>query len=388
MIGPVPPPYGGVGAIFKAMLESELGDHFRITVVDTSKKDAREIVSDSSVSLRDAWYLARLLVGLARTLRRERADVAFLTPVADHSLLREAIGVRLARLAGAGVVCQFHARYQGELFVTGSRLARRLLGRMLAPADRILLLSEGLRRYFSADFPAAKTGVLSNFVDTRPYLPLPVPRPRPADGRSTVFFLGRLSEQKGVWDLLAAVEPVARAIPGARFRLGGVAEFPEVERAIRSAIAERGLGDRVELLGTITGEAKLAAFAAADVFCLPSHLENQPVVILEAMAAGLPVVATRTGVVDEMLTDGEHGLLVPVRDRAALAAALIRLLGDGAERARQGHAGRERARRDYDRAVAIRRLVGELESVAGARRRGRGAAGRAGRAAAGQAGAR
>jgi glycosyltransferase involved in cell wall biosynthesis len=363
MIGPVPPPYGGVGAVFKSFLDSELRDHFRITVVDTSKKDAREVVSDSRVSLRDALYLAKTLAELAVKVARERPDVAFMTPVGDHSLIREALSVRILKLRGVPVVCQFHARYEGELFVTGRRWARRFLGPLLAPADRILLLSEGLRRYFSPDFAPDRTGVLTNFVDSALYSGLP--RPGPAGDGPTVFFLGRLSEPKGLWDLLAAVRPVAERIPDVRFVIGGTAEFPVVEAEIARVTAELGLGARVVFPGTLTGERKLAAFAGADVFCLPSHLENQPVVLLEAMAAGLPVVSTRVGTIPELVTDGVEGFLIAPRDRAALTTQLIRLLADPSLGAAMGARGRARVAAEFDRRVVVERLVAELRALAG-----------------------
>ena len=367
MVGPVPPPYGGVGAVFQSFLDSELKEHFRITVVDTSKKDAREIVSDSRVSLRDGLYLGKTLAELVLKLLRERPDVAFLTPVGDHSLLREAACVRLLKFSGARVVCQFHARYEGELFVTGRRWARRFLGPLLQPADRILVLSEGLKRYFSRDFTPARVGVLTNFVDATPYLSLPVPRPRRA--HLTVFFLGRLSEAKGVWDLLETVDAVTAAIPEVRFVFGGTAEFPAVEAAIRRYTAEHGLADRVEFPGVLTGERKLAAFAAADCFCLPSHLENQPVVLLEAMAAGLPILSTKVGTIPEIVTSGAEGLLVAPRDRSALTRALVRLLSDPELRAIMGARGRARVQAEFDRPVVVRRLVAELAAQAGGMRR-------------------
>ncbi len=368
VIGPVPPPYGGVGATVKTMLESELGEQFRITVVDTSKKDAREIVSDSRIYLRDGVYLLRTAIELGWKLARQRPDLAFLTPVADHSLLREALFVRMARLAGAGVVCQFHARYEGEFFITGARWARRLLGRLLGPADRILLLSDGLRRYFAPDFTDDKTGVLGNFIDTTGYRTQPLPRP--ARTGCTIFFLGRLSEQKGVWDLLQVIEPILAAAPDTRFVFGGVAEFAEVEREITEFITAHDLARQITLLGTVTGEAKLRAFAEADIFCLPSHLENQPIVLVEAMTAGLPVVSTRVGTIPEMIEEGEHGLLVNPRDRQGLAAALLRLLGDAELRQTMGNNGRQRALGEFDRRVAVARLTDELNAVH-ARRRGR-----------------
>ena len=366
MVGPVPPPYGGVGAVFQSFLDSELKDHFRITVVDTSKKDAREIVSDSRVSLRDGLYLGKTLADLMLKLLRARPDVAFMTPVGDHSLLREAACLRLLKLSGARVVCQFHARYEGELFVTGRPWARRWLGPLLGPADRILVLSEGLRRYFTRDFQPTRMGVLTNFVDAAPYLALPVPRP--LRDRLTVFFLGRLSEPKGVWDLLETVTAVTAAIPHARFVLGGTAEFSAVDAAIRRYTVERGLADKVEFPGTLTGERKLAAFAAADCFCLPSHLENQPVVLLEAMAAGLPIVSTQVGTIPEIVQDGAEGLLIAPRDRPALTQALIRLLSDSELRTRMGARGRARVQSEFDRPVVVKRLVAELQALAGGHR--------------------
>jgi glycosyltransferase involved in cell wall biosynthesis len=182
-----------------------------------------------------------------------------------------------------------------------------------------------------------------------------------------VFFLGRLSEPKGVWDLLHAAEPVLAQAPNTRFVLGGVAEFPQVEREIRSFIAARGLTERVALPGTLRGEDKLAAFGAADLFCLPTHLDNQPVVLLEAMAAGLPIVSTRVGVIPEMMVDGEHGLLIPPGDRGQLVDALVRLLGDDLARARMGALGRAWAAAEFDRRVVIAKLMGEIEAVHRAR---------------------
>jgi len=210
--------------------------------------------------------------------------------------------------------------------------------------------------------------VLANFVDTTEYAALPLPRP--ARTACTVFFLGRLSAQKGLFDLLDAVRPVVAKAPGTRFLFGGVAEFDSVDREIEAFVAAHDLGPHVEFLGTVTGAAKLAAFAAADIFCLPSHLENQPVVLIEALAAGLPVVATRVGVIDEMVADGEAGFLIAPGDRTGLVAALVNLAADPELRAAMGARGRARATREYDRAVAIAHLVGELRAVH-ARRRGR-----------------
>jgi hypothetical protein len=108
--------------------------------------------------------------------------------------------------------------------------------------------------------------------------------------------------------------------------------------------------------------------AAADIVLLPSRVEGRPLALLEAHAAGRPVVATRVGGVGEIVVDGQTGLLVPPRDPAQLATAIVHLLTDDATREVMGRASRIRAIAHFDHRRAIRRLGGSLEPLA---RRGR-----------------
>jgi glycosyltransferase involved in cell wall biosynthesis len=122
-----------------------------------------------------------------------------------------------------------------------------------------------------------------------------------------------------------------------------------------AALIERhGLSDRVRLVGRMTSDGVAAELAAADVLVAPSvptrsgKREGIPVVLMEAMATGLPVVASRLSGIPELVTDGVDGLLVPPGDDEALADALARLADDRALRERLGTAGRETVLRDFD----------------------------------------
>jgi glycosyltransferase involved in cell wall biosynthesis len=134
------------------------------------------------------------------------------------------------------------------------------------------------------------------------------------------------------------MERVVRHCPDARLILVG--EGPE-RRRIEEEISRRRLGSFVRLLGLRGDVARL--LAAADVFLLTSISEGIPVTLIEAMAARLPIVATNVGGVSEVVQHRQTGLLAPAGDDAALAGALIRLLGDEAERHRLGNRGFERA---------------------------------------------
>jgi glycosyltransferase involved in cell wall biosynthesis len=147
-------------------------------------------------------------------------------------------------------------------------------------------------------------------------------------------------EAKGVRELLAA----ARNLPGARFTLVGPEE-PSFTATIRDAVA--ALGERVRVLPAQPREEIFRLYREADVFVLPTWREGFPNVVVEAMAAGLPVVATPVGAIAEIVEDGRTGLLVPVKDAAALEAALGRLIDDAGLRRSLGAAGRARVEAVY-----------------------------------------
>lgn len=146
-----------------------------------------------------------------------------------------------------------------------------------------------------------------------------------ANDERIVLTVGRLSREKAQVDLLAAFRHFQDAAAGISSRLIIVGDGPERE-SLEAATRAAGLGERVIFTGQIS-EVQLY-YAAADVFALPSHSEGSPYVLLEAMAANLPIVATAVGGVPETLADNESALLVPVNDPQAMAAAITRVLTD------------------------------------------------------------
>jgi glycosyltransferase involved in cell wall biosynthesis len=115
----------------------------------------------------------------------------------------------------------------------------------------------------------------------------------------------------------------------------------------------------IDLMGAVPPEDMPAVYAEADIFCLPSWWEAMPLSLLEAMAAGLPVVASAVGDVPRAVDDEVSGMLVPPRDPTRLAAALVCLLLDPQMRERQGRAGRERAEREF----SVERTIDALDTV-------------------------
>ncbi len=163
-----------------------------------------------------------------------------------------------------------------------------------------------------------------------------------------VLAVGRLSKEKAHAD---AIEAIA-LLKDLSIQMVLVGDGPEREALIALA---RNKGVALTMAGQISDVAPY--FAAADVFVLPSHSEGSPNVLLEAMAAGLPVVATAVGGVPDTVTDGEQALLVPAAQPQAMADAIRRLLTDGDLALRLGTSARERAAAQFSPEARVRRIA-------------------------------
>ena len=211
------------------------------------------------------------------------------------------------------------------------------LGRLTARlADRVVAPSRATAMELAEDYGARDVAVIPNGI-----APLAGARRavREAAEGPVVLYAGRLRTRKGVAVLLEAFARLRVEHPGAALVLVGDGE----QRPALEAQARRlGIEDAVRFAGARPRDAMAAEYAAADVFCLPSLYEGFPLAILEAMSAGLPVVATAVAGIPEAVVDGATGLLVPPEDAEALARALTALAADPEGARRMGEAGRRR----------------------------------------------
>jgi L-malate glycosyltransferase len=193
--------------------------------------------------------------------------------------------------------------------------------------------------------------VIPNFVDTERF------RPNGPGSELVVVHSSNFRPLKRVDDVIAVFERVARKSPARLVLLGDGPERPRIEELVRA----HGLGDRVEFLGETRDVA--AVLRRAHVFLLPSETESFGLAALEALACGVPVVASRTGGLPEVIREGEDGYLLPVGDIEAMAAAVGRILGDGALQRRLAATARAGAVDRFARAPMISRYEAYYDKV-------------------------
>lgn len=260
-----------------------------------------------------------------------------------HDNLSKLIGARAARRTKIPVVC--HCR---DLLKEGF-VEKALLVFQLLCMDRVIAVSEGNRRLFSVlgRIPH-KVRTIHNGLDLSAFDPAkPAAWSRSAMGIAesdfVVGIIGVFDRIKGHTHLFDALQMMAAGGRGA-FRCLVVGDGRERD-SIHRDVRDRGIADRVRFLGYRTDIADLLRLM--DVVVLPSLQESFPRVPLEAMAMGVPVVATTVGGIPESVSDGETGILVPPGNGAAIRDALVKLGDDPALRKTMGETGRRRVREQF-----------------------------------------
>lgn len=283
-------------------------------------------------------------------LQRERFDVVHL-----HEPLLPGLSLTVLRYSRALNVGTFHAFARPGMTST-PYLAyasaypflrpyfRRLAGRIAVSSAAYDFASH----YFDGDFRIIPNGVSLDRFSSQA-----APFPSYMDGKLNILFVGRFEKRKGAKFLLRAIPTIRERFPNTRFIFVGEGRL---RSGFQQFVQRRGWQD-VIFTGYVPDEDKARYFASAHVFCAPATGgESMGIVLLEAMAAGKPVVATNIAGYSTVITDGTDGLLVPPRDSEALAFTIGRLLENEPLRQKFTHAGLLKAR-DYAWPRVARRVL-------------------------------
>jgi len=267
--------------------------------------------------------------------------------VHTHTWYTNFAGALAKRTYGAKLVATVHSLeplrpWKREQLGAGYELSSWMEREGLTACDAIIAVSEDMKKDILKcyDVPAKRVSVIHNGVDPAKYHPLEGGTSLSKFGikKPFVFFVGRLTRQKGVFDLVDAMEHVP---DGTTLVLAtGKPDTPEIEDELRTALKK--MNNVVWIHQMLEDPDLVALYNEAAVFACPSVYEPFGIINLEAMACETPVVATRVGGIKEVVEDGTTGLLVPPGDSARLGKAIAKIIEDPALAAQMGTAGRKR----------------------------------------------
>ena len=364
LVSPLPPPPGGMETWTQILCERGLPPPFAFELVDTKAfrphqaAPPRLNAAEVKRNLRILWRIHRALSPGHFSLVHLHC---FLTLT---GALRNLASALIAKRAGVPYIAHLNGTFEVPL---GNRAAARFYRwayrTIFTGAAQILALGQPSYRAILelGDFAPKTRPLMPNFVDLSA---IPEFVPHADRGRLRVIFTGALVEAKGVHTIVE----IAEHLPNAQFQLVG--DAPAESRAdLLRHIRERGLADRVQVQGPVANREVLRMLAENDVFLFPTRFkyEGFPVSVVEAMAVGLPVVASSLAALPEMIDVPEGGFLADPDDVMGYVEALTRLRDDPLLRQRLGRYNRQKALREYDYEVVIRQLCVIYAQIAQAR---------------------
>ncbi len=343
---------GGANTHVRHLAEHFLRANHQVRIVAPSSRrwthtcDYLTVIGEHVVGLPASGSVAHICLSfnlagrVRRLLARESFDIIHL-----HEPFMPLLPFQFLRYSQTTNVATFHAAREG-----GSRLYAYARFLMLPRWERIqgrIAVSRSALRLIAKYF-AGRYQIIPNGVDYPAFAAEVPPIPRYIDHRQNILFLGRLEKRKGLIYLLEAYAKLKKEMPNTRLIVVG--GDGGMRAACERYIQRRRLTD-VVFTGYVPDDEKARYFKTAHVYCAPNTgAESLGIILLEAMAAGTPMVASNIEGFADVLTDGREGLLVPPRDSEALATALWRLLSDAALREEMGKQGARTAQRySWDR---------------------------------------
>jgi len=359
VIGPVPPPYHGCSVATELLLRSSLKRSFEVQHLDTS--DRRDLDNLGTWDVRNMGLALGTIAQAAGIALRQRPEVVYI-PISQNpaGYLRDGcLILAFAWLGRSSVVVHLHGSSFTRFYNGSGALLRWFIDLSMRRAARGIVLGENLRSQLERWFPGDRLAVVPNGTELAGRVASVASSGAVGNGVGgsvTVLFLGNLLLFKGVGDVIDAAVSLLPRLPGLRFRFAGRwtrdpmfgVSGEDTRAECMRRIAESGREEAFEFLGEVDRASVARLLAEADMLVLPSRDEGLPLVLIEAMAAGIPTIASAgVGAIPEVVVDGETGFLVPPGDVEALARAIETLVLDRTLRCRMGAAARARCERRY-----------------------------------------
>ena len=355
LVSPLPPPEGGIASWTNRILSSEAMEKEDLYHLDTSLSTGHFLLKVSSPAkvLKSLILIAKFFWMCLKL----RPDIVHITSggfgkYSDETgysgsyftgFYRDALYIFIARLLRAKIVLHLHLGDMENFVEAVPKLIKPLVNISLRSCTYVAAITKPVAEVVRR-VGCKRVEVVPNCIDI-----YDAPLQRPADDSKDelkVLYLGWVLPAKGVSDLIEAVatiDGISLTIIGPRIESADVGNASWLD----SALSSPGALAKVTMSGPVDSESARAAYLEHDIFVLPSHREGFPNVVLEAMDAAMPIIATRVGAIPEMIVDGEHGLLIDASDVSALSEKLIWMRDHAQERLAMGNAARIRVEELY-----------------------------------------
>ena len=321
LCGPPLSALGGGPTHMRNLMASALSERYRIVHFETGSRGTESPARDEGV-LAKALRFVTSPVALALSIARFRPAVVHLNSAVDQKAFwRDLVYLAISKLFGRRVVFQLHG---GSLTaLCRARAMRRVARAAYSIPDALVLLAESEKREFGQLGVSGRLSIIPNGVNVEQFSG---PEDRMHSGRiRRLAFMGRLIRPKGMFEAMEAIR-ILRADESFRDVELWIAGSGPAKDEIASWSRAHGMDGCIKLVGSVYGRDKVEFFRGADVFVFPTyHLEGLPYAILESLAAGTPVIASRVAGIPDVVGDRIHGRLIDAKDPRQIVDAVHEL---------------------------------------------------------------
>jgi glycosyltransferase involved in cell wall biosynthesis len=337
ILGPLHPTVGGITTLIEGILSSNLTKQYQILTFDTQRPTYGRFkqtwdytllvkIGPSSLIKSLIWTSAHLLK-FPLVLIRRNPQIVHINTVGYWVFWENAIYAVIAKLFRKKVILHTHGGGFENFYNDSNFIFKFLIRQTFKISDKIFVLSPIWRNFFEKLSPREKIFISENFVDTiisnEPMLN------RNLNEEFTVLFVGgQGAKLKGLFDVIKAAEIVKKKTDKVAFILVACSGINGIE----SLCQRKGLTSTVKILGYLKNNSLAKVFAQSDIFILPSYAEGSPITMLEAMSAGLPVIASFAGSIPDIIQEGNNGFLINAGDYNMLAQKILDLKADSETR--------------------------------------------------------
>lgn len=342
IVGPDQSLKGGVAHHIRTLLASPLNENFELKYfkIGSGQNDSR-----SEIFLKFVLAPFRFLW----KLRTFWPDVVHFNPSFDmKSIIRELNLAVLCKIFKRPTLLQFHGGTMVN-FINNGRIPFYL--KMITNLTSHLVVLTDIQKAPLLKFcPVKKITVIPNMVDTALFST----KNDRYRSHYRILYMSKIESKKGIFDVIDSVQDVIKKIPNVTFLFAG--DGPDKEK-LKLLCCEYGLEDHVKLMGYVQEKKKATFLSRGDIFLFPSQYdEGMPYSLIEAMAAGLPIIATTMGGVPDVIEDRVNGFLIPSQHPEQLAQATIKLLSNSKARKKIGRLNRIKAATEYDITIVSKKF--------------------------------
>jgi glycosyltransferase involved in cell wall biosynthesis len=354
IIGQTPPPYGGQAIMIEHLVKAKFKN---IDIYHVRMNFSRGMKDTGKFQIRKIFHLFQIILQIYYYRLFKGVDILYYPPSGPTSAAyRDMAILFFTRFLFKKTIFHFHASGLSQHLENKNRLFQFVFKKSFMRPDVAIRLSESC--------PKEDIALRAKKCIIVPYgLPDMADTPNSMEDKEqlALLFVGILGDSKGEMDLLRAVAILKQQQIEVKAKIAGEFKRQEYKEIFLSFIADNHLYDNVEYLGVITGDTKIFYYRNSDVFCFPSyfHSESFPLVLIEAMSFGLPIITTGWRGIPDMVENGYNGFLIDIKSPEQLATKIVTLKNDFVLRKQMSQNGRK----VFEERYSLSRHLSQMETI-------------------------